>query len=259
MLLVMDIGNTCITLGVFRDEDLALTARLATDRNRTEDQYAVELHALLRMNELAAQEFDGAIIGSVVPSLNHTLCRAIETVIGIWPMVVGSGVKTGLNIKIDDPATAGSDLVCGAVAAAAKYPLPCVIFDLGTATTTAVVNEKGEFIGGSITAGIGISLDALAGRTSQLPHVSLKKPAKVVGSSTEEAMKSGLIYGTAAMMDGMADRIEQELGRPATLIATGGRAAEVVPYCRRTLILDEHLLLHGLRLIEQKNRKGSRA
>ncbi len=257
MLLVMDMGNTCITLGVYDDEKLTVTARLSTDRGRTEDQYAVELHNILALHGLDYVSFRGAIIGSVVPSLNFALSRAVELAIGVKPLVVGSGIKTGLNIKIDDPAQTGADLVCGGVAALAKYPMPCLIFDLGTATTISILDEGGAFVGGTITAGIGISLDALAGRTAQLPHVSLKNPGKVVGKNTVDCMKSGLIYGTASMMDGMADRIEEELGMSATLVATGGRAGEVIPYCKRKFLLDSDLLLDGLRIIYQKNQKKS--
>lgn len=255
MLLVMDMGNTCITLGIYKEKELMVTARMATDRNRTRDQYAVDLHSLLALNQISPKEIHGGIIGSVVPSLNTPLTGAVEKVTGVTPLVVGSGIKTGLNIKIDDPAQTGADLVCGAVAALAKYPMPCIVYDLGTATTITVLSEKGEFLGGTITAGIGISLDALASRTSQLPHVSLKNPDKVIGTNTVNAMKSGLIYGTASMMDGMADRIEGELGATATLVATGGRAGEVIPYCKRQMILDDNLLLDGLRIIFEKNQK----
>ncbi len=255
MLLVMDMGNTCITLGVYDGEKLILTARLSTDRGRTEDQYAVELHNILALHGLDYTTFRGAIIGSVVPGLTAGMARAVELAIGVKPLVVGSGIKTGLNIQIDDPAQTGADLVCGAVAALNKYPMPCLIFDLGTATTITVLNQKGTFVGGVITAGIGISLDALASRTAQLPHVSLYHPGKVVGTNTVDCMKSGLIFGTASMMDGMADRIEEELGTTATLVATGGRAGEVIPYCKRKFILDNDLLLDGLRMIYQKNQK----
>ncbi len=255
MLLVMDMGNTCITLGVYDQENLVVTARLSTDRVRTEDQYAVELRNILALHGLDQATFMGAIIGSVVPGLNFILSRAVELAVGVKPLVVGSGIKTGLNIKIDDPAQTGSDLVCGGVAAVAKYHMPCIVFDLGTATTISVLNERGEFLGGTITAGIGISLDALANRTAQLPHVSLKNPGKVIGTNTVDAMKSGLIYGTASMMDGMAERIEAQLGMSATLVATGGRAKEVAPYCKRTIHIDDNLLLDGLRIIFYKNQK----
>ncbi len=256
MLLVMDMGNTCITLGVYEKEQLIMTARLSTDRGRTEDQYAVELHNVLALHGLDYATFRGAIIGSVVPGLNFAISRAVELAIGVKPLLVGSGIKTGLNIQIDQPSQTGADLVCGGVAALAKYPMPCIIFDLGTATTITVLDENGTFIGGTITAGIGISLDALAGRTAQLPHVSLKNPGKVVGKNTVDCMKSGLIYGTASMMDGMADRMEAELGfAAATLVATGGRAKEIIPYCKREFVLDDNLLLDGLRLIYEKNQK----
>ena len=255
MILAMDIGNTCITLGIYDGEKLAATTRLATDRARTSDQYAVELHTLLQIYGLDSEKFSGAIIGSVVPALNHHMSDAIERVIHHRPLVVGSGVKTGLNILLDDPAQAGADLVCGAVGAKEKYPLPCLVFDLGTATTISVVDKNGNFLGGTIAAGIGISLDALASRTSQLPLVSLKNPGKVVGRNTVEAMRSGMIYGTASMIDGMIERIEEELGQPCTVVATGGRSGDVIPYCKRAVALDPDLLLDGLRVIYSRNTK----
>lgn len=256
MLLTMDIGNTCITLGIFKGQELVCLIRLSTDRDRTGDQYAVDLKNQLELNGLSPTAFDGAILSSVVPALVRAMKQAVKKVLGIEALSVGPGTKTSLNIRIDNPAQLGADLVAGAVAAIDKYPLPCIIFDLGTANTISVLNEKGEFLGGTISAGMGISLDALASRTSQLPYVGLDAPDKVIGSNTISSMKSGLIYGTAAMMDGMADRIERELKKKATLVATGGRAAQVVEYCQRDVILDSELLLHGLRLIYEKNKKS---
>ncbi len=254
MLLAIDMGNTCITLGVYAGKELKVVARLATDHERTSDQYAIELRDVLGIHGIGPDDLDGAILGSVVPVLTDVLCRAVKQITGLDTMVLGPGLKTGLNIRLDNPAQLGADLVAGAVAAIAQFPLPCIVYDLGTATTVSVINAKGEFLGGIITAGIGISLDALVSRTSQLPYISLEAPAEVIGTNTVASMKSGLVLGTAAMMDGMAQRIEEELGEPATLVATGGRAPGIVPHCKRSFALSDTLLLEGLRLIYQKNK-----
>ena len=254
MLLAIDMGNTCITLGVYAGEELKVVARLATDHERTSDQYAIELRDVLGIHDIRPDDLDGAILCSVVPVLTDGICRAVRQITGLETMVLGPGIKTGLNIRLDNPAQLGADLVAGAVAAIARFPLPCIIYDLGTATTISVINAKGEFLGGIITAGIGISLDALVSRTSQLPYISLDAPEHVIGTNTIASMKSGMVLGTASMMDGLAERIEEELGEKATLIATGGRAAGIVAYCRRSITLADTLLLDGLRLIYHKNK-----
>ena len=254
MLLAIDMGNTCITLGIYEGDKLKALSRLATDIHRTDDQYAVELRDVLDINGLNPREFDGAIVSSVVPVLTNAIKRAVHKVTGLDPLVLGPGVKSGLNIKLDNPAQLGADLVAGAVAAIEKYPLPCIIFDLGTANTISVINRDGVFLGGIITAGIGISLDALVSRTSQLPYISPESPEKVIGTNTIASMKSGLIYGTAAMMDGLATRIEEELGEQATLVATGGKAGDILGFCKRDILQDEYLLMDGLRLIYERNR-----
>lgn len=253
MLLAIDMGNTCITLGVYAGQELKVVARLATDHERTSDQYAIELRDVLGIHGIRPDDLDGAILCSVVPVLTDDICRAVRQITGLDTMVLGPGTKTGLNIRLDNPAQLGADLVAGAVAALDRFPLPCIIYDLGTATTISVINAKGEFLGGIITAGIGISLDALVSRTSQLPYVSLDAPERVVGTNTIDSMKSGLVLGTACMIDGLAERIEEELGQKATLIATGGRAPGIVAHCRREITLVETLLLDGMRLIYLKN------
>jgi type III pantothenate kinase len=190
----------------------------------------------------------------VVPELTGVLQSAITKMTGTTPLVVGVGVKTGLHIVIDNPSQLGSDLVAGAVAAAKLFPAPCVIFDLGTATTISVLDHQRKFRGGMICAGIGITLDSLARNTSLLPHVSVACPETVIGTNTIHSMQSGTIYGTAAMMDGMIDRIESELNSPVFAVATGELAHVVVPACRKNVTIEEHLLLHGLRMIYEKNR-----
>ncbi len=262
MLFTVDISNSYITLGgfandgaAFRDE-LQFTARIVTDRRRTDDQYACELMQLLALHKVAPEEIRDAIICSVVPELTGVFQNAVKKLTGAAPMVLGPGVKTGLHILIDNPAQLGADLVAGAVAATRLYPMPCAVFDLGTATTISVLDSQGKFRGGMICAGIGITLDSLASRTSLLPHVSVECPKSVIGTNTIHSMQSGAIYGTAAMIDGMIDQIEAELGQPVTAVATGELARVVVPVCRKPVQICEHLLLRGLRLIYEKNRGG---
>lgn len=255
MLLTIDIGNTNITLGVYEGKNLKMLARMATEHHRTADQYAVELRDILDINGLPFNLVDGAIISSVVPHVGAVIKEAVEKLCGVSVLVLGPGVKTGLNIKIDNPAQLGADLAAGAVAALAICKPPCIVVDLGTATTISVLDKQGVFLGGAIAAGIGITLEALATRTAQLPAIHLEAPGKVIGSNTVDCMKSGLVIGAAAMVDGMIDRINEELGEEAAVIATGGLAREVVAVCRREIRLEENLLLEGLRLIYEKNKR----
>lgn len=255
MLLVLDMGNTNITVGVFDGERLLLKSRIATDRAKMEDQYAVELLDILRLYGMDVRRFDGAIISSVVPPLNQVIRRAVKKVTGEVPLLVGPGVKTGLDIRIDNPAQLGADLLVGGVAAVSLFGAPCVIWDLGTATTVSVVDREGCFRGGAIMAGVGVSVESLVSRASQLPRIGLEAPPHVVGANTVESMQSGAVFGTAAMIDGMCDRIEEELGYPATVVATGGLGGQIVSQCRREIIYADDLLLTGLRLIYERNGK----
>lgn len=254
MLFVFDIGNTTITVGGYEGKDLRFEARLASDARRTGDQYAGDLAAVFGVHGVTPTETDNGIICSVVPELTKAVSHAFAALIGHEPLVVGPGVKTGLNIKIDSPAQLGADLAVGAVGALAKYPLPCLIVDLGTATTLFVLDAAGVFRGGVIAAGIYSTLDALTSHTAQLPSVTVEAPKKVIGTNTADCMKAGLVVGAAAMIDGLCDRMEEELGTPfATVVATGGLAHEVVPLCKRTVVTDDRLILDALRLIYEKN------
>lgn len=253
ILLTIDIGNTNITVGAYKGDQLEFVARLATDSKRTCDQYAIELRDILHINKLSTKDISGAVISSVVPAVGSAIKRAIPKICGIKPIVLGPGVKTGLNIKIDNPAQLGADLAAGAVAALNKYPLPCIIIDLGTASTISVLNEKGEFVGGVIAAGAGITLDALATKTAQLPYINIEAPPSVIGTNTVDCMKSGIVLGTASMLDGMISRIQRELNSKATVVATGGVAPDIIPYCETEIVMDEHLVLEGLRIIYYKN------
>lgn len=254
MILTVDIGNTNITVGAYEGEKLSFISRLATDKLRTSDQYAIELHNILHLNGLSSS-LEGAIVSSVVPLVGAAMCSAIKKLGNVTPMVLGPGIRTGLNIRIDNPAQLGADLAAGAVAAIAKYPTPCIIFDLGTATTISVIDKDGAFLGGAIAAGPATTLDALATHTAQLPYIDFTAPQKIIGSNTVDCMKSGIVVGAAAMLDGMAKRMEAELGCQATLVATGGLASSVAKYCEREVIIDDNLLLEGLRLIYNKNLK----
>lgn len=255
MILAIDAGNTHIVLGCLDGERLRFTARLSTDRKKTADEYALMFRNLFDLHQVDRGEVEGAILASVVSELTEALRAAAEIVTHRAPIVVGAGIKTGVNIKIDDPGQLGADLVVGAVAATAKYEKPMVIFDLGTADTMSVIDADGRFLGGAIMAGPRVSVDALSTGTSQLPHIDLDLPAKVIGTNTIAAMQSGAIYGHAAMVDGLVDRVEAELGKPmATVVATGGLAGVVIPQCRRKIAVDDDLMLQGLRLIYEKNR-----
>jgi type III pantothenate kinase len=255
MLLALDMGNTNITIGVFKGEQLMLESRIATDRSKMEDQYAVELLDILQLYGLNAKGFEGAIISSVVPPVTATLKRAVEKVTGVAPMVVGPGTKTGINIRIDNPAQLGADLLVGAVAAVAQHGAPCIIWDLGTATTVSVVDRDGLFRGGAIMAGVGVSIESLVTRASQLPRISLEAPERVIGANTVESMQAGAVFGTASMIDGMCNRIEKELGCEAVVVITGGLGREIAPNCIRKVIFDDNLLLNGLYMIYEKNKK----
>ncbi|MCI5648941.1 MAG: type III pantothenate kinase [Fusicatenibacter sp.] len=254
MILAIDIGNTNIVLGCVEGKKTYFIERLSTDKGKTELEYAISLKNVLEIYRISRDELEGGIISSVVPQLTDQVKRAAEKVIGKPVKTVGPGLKTGLNIQIDDPATVGSDLVVVAVAAMNEYPLPQIIIDMGTATTMTVVNQKGNFIGGAILPGVRTSLDALASNCAQLNQFSLKAPKRVIGRNTNDCMRSGIIQGNAACIDGMIERMEEELGCKCTVIATGGLSGSVIPCCKKEIILDEDLLLKGLQIIYEKNR-----
>ena len=253
MLLAVDVGNTNITIGVYDGESLYFTARTATDADRTGDQYAVELMGIFALYKCDVSLIDGAIVSSVAPAVTNAICSAVTKVVGIEPLVVGPGIKTGLNIAINDPAELGADLLCASVAALNKYPLPNAVCDLGTASTIFVLDKDGKMIGGIIYPGIRTSLMALVNNAALLPQISYEKPKQVVGRNTIDSMRSGIILGAASLLDGMLDRIEEELGMSVTAIATGGFSSDIVRNCKREFIIDENLVLEGLRLLYKKN------
>ena len=246
MILAIDIGNTNIVLGCIEGTEIVREARMATDVIKTSDQYCAELKSMLDLLEIDRRTIEGSIISSVVPPVLNSFKTAIVKLTGKIPLVVGPGIKTAM---------AGGDLIVGAVAALAEYKPPLLVVDMGTATTMIALDAKGNFLGGSIFPGVKISAEALSGKTAQLPAISLEAPKRAIGRNTIDCMRSGVMMGTAAMLDGMIQRMEEELGSPATVVATGGIARFVIPMCRREMIYDKDLLLKGLRILYENNKK----
>ena len=254
MVLAVDIGNTNIVIGGFDGPKITFTERLSTNHKATSLEYAIMFKNVLEIYNYKAEDIDGAIISSVVPDVTQVISFATEKICSKKPLIVGPGMKTGVSIKIDNPAQLGSDLLVAAVAGIAEYPTPQVIIDMGTATTVSVINSKNEYVGGMIMPGVLVSLNSLVGGTSQLPKISLEPPKKIVGSNTVDAMKSGILYTNACGIDGIIEHIEEELGEKVTAVATGGLAKVIVPLCRREILLDDELLLKGLRILYNKNK-----
>lgn len=254
MILTLDVGNTNIVISVYDGDELKFSSRIATQASKMEDEYAVDFMNILKLYSCENAEFEGAIISSVVPPIITALKNAVKSVFKCRVIIVSPGIKTGLNIKIDNVVNMGADLVCGAVAALKKYKMPCIIFDLGTATTISALDENGAFLGGSILPGVNVSMKALSESTAQLPHINANDSnVKVIGASTADAMRSGIILGNAAMMDGMIDRYRSVIGENATVVATGGLSSLIVPYCKRKIIIDENLLSDGLLMLYKMN------
>jgi len=253
MLLAIDIGNTNIVLGGIQNDKIAFEARIATDYIKTSDQYGAEIKGMLGLFDIKPQDIHDCIISSVVPPVFNSVRTGVVKVTGKRPMVVGPGLKTGLNIQMDTPSQVGSDRIVIAVAAVAEYEPPLTLLDLGTATTIEVVDRGSVYLGGCIIPGVRVSLEALTSRTAQLPGIQLDRPKRVIGKNTIDCMRSGSMYGTAAMLDGMIDRVEEELGFSTTVVATGGMARFIIPLCHRKIQLEKDLLLKGLNLIYKKN------
>ncbi len=256
MLLAIDIGNTNVVIGCLDEENrVTKLFRMVTDLKKTEDEYAAGMQIILEHNRVDCADFEGTIISSVVPPLTEIFRKAAQQIVGSRPLVVGTGIKTGLNIMIENPSTLGSDLVAASVAAMQEFPLPVIVLDMGTATTITVVDTGNRFLGGAIVPGVALSMNALSSGTSLLQKVPLEVPDKCINGTTTACMQSGAIYGNAAMVDGMIDRFEAELGRKASLVATGGIAEKIVVHCRHEIVYDEDLLLRGLGIIYRKNKK----
>ena len=255
MIIAVDIGNTNIVLGFLENDKMVHECRLSTAVNDSADEYAIKFKSIFEIFKINVDNIEGSVLSSVVPPLNRTISKALMLITGKMPVVVGPGVKTGLNIKINNPAELGADMVVGAVASIAKYPCPQIIFDLGTATTASVIDKNGCFLGGTILCGVKTSLSALSSSTAQLPQIEIVAPENAIGTNTIDSMRSGIVFGTAAMIDGLIKRFVSELGEKATVIVTGGLGSVIAQYCENEVIVDRQLLIDGLRIIYEKNKK----
>lgn len=253
MVFTIDIGNSNIVVGTVNRQGVLFVERMSTDHKKTELEYAILLKSAMEIHGITTNEIKGCIISSVVPPVTSVINRALEKLTGEKALVVGPGIRTGLNIKIDNPAQLGSDLVVDAVAGIAEYPLPLIIIDMGTATTMSAIDAAGNYLGGVIIPGVRVALDSMVSRTAQLPRISFEAPKKAIGKNTIECMKSGSVLGSASMLDGMIDRLEEELIQDATVVATGGIAPFITPHCKHKIVCDDTLLLKGLYLIYNKN------
>lgn len=256
MILAIDIGNSNIVIGCIENGVIQNETRIATDLVKTSDQYCFDLKNMLSLSDVPVVRLEDVIISSVVPPVLNSMRTAVLKLTGKKPFVVGPGIKTGLNILLDNPQQVGSDLIVAAVAALREYKPPLILIDMGTATTISVINKDRAYLGGCICPGVRISAEALSSRAALLPGIDLDQPRRAIGKNTTDCMRSGIMLGAACMLDGMIERMEQELGERATVVATGGIARFVLPMCRREIAYDRNLLLKGLAVLYQMNRKG---
>lgn len=254
MLLAIDIGNTNIVLGCFKDDELKFVVRISTNPSKTEDEYASKIRSILSIHEATPETITGAIISSVVPPLNPIIKKAVKLVYGISPVMVEPGIKTGINLLCDNPSSVGSDLICACVAAHHLYGSPSLVIDMGTATKMLLMNDNGAFIGASIIPGVLMGLKMLSSGTAQLPQVNLEAPKSVSGKNTVDCMKSGVVYGNASLLDGMIDRFFDDYGKEIPVFATGGLCEMIVPHCKHEITIDENMVLKGLNILYKKNK-----
>lgn len=253
MLLAADIGNTSISIGAYKNDELVFTTRLYTDRHKSADEYAINILDILSLYGADPHGFEGAVISSVVPEITAYFSSALTKVIGKEPILVGEKYNGSLKVEILPVSYLGADLIAASVGAIEKYPLPCLVCDLGTATKILVIDKDGVFRGCTISPGVKISLEALSEKASLLPEISFERPERAIGENTVECMQSGIVYGTAAMLDGLVKRIKGELGAEnATVVATGGYSKTIAECCETEIIYDENLLLDGLKAIYEK-------
>ena len=253
MILTIDMGNSNIVVGGIDENKLYFEERITTDHRKTSLEYAIMLKNILEINKVKKSDIEGSIMSSVVPPLNAPLSSAVKKITGKKPMLVGSGMKTGINIKVDNPKSVGGDRIVAAVAAVAQFEGPIIVIDMGTATTLDVVDRSGSYTGGVILPGVMVSLNALVGNTAQLPQINLDAPKRVIGKNTVECMQNGIMYGNAAMMDGLIDRMEAELGEKPALVATSGMARFITPLCNHEITYIPDLLLRGLLILYRQN------
>ena len=255
MILTVDVGNTSINLGLFDRGELRQRAKLASDPSKTADEYAVLIAGVFAMKNISFDSIDGAMLLSVVPQLTHVVTDALGE-FGIKPMIVGAGIKTGLNIRVENPSHLGSDIVADTVGALRLAKPPLAVIDLGTATTLTAINPRGELCGCIIAPGVKLSLDALSESCAMLPDVPLSKPDKLLGTNTADSMNSGSVLGSAMMLDGFIRSIKREFGSELTVIATGGLSELIIPLCESEIRREPDLTLRGLyRLYEMNSRQ----
>lgn len=252
MILTVDIGNSIITLGGFSDTEPEFVSRMATDTSLTSDEYASKILAILSLRGSVFSKVEGAIIASVVPQLNSVLRGAVKSLFGVDALIVGPGVKTGVPIRCDVPSTVGADLICLAAAVKELYVSPALIIDLGTASNMLIISEDGSFVGCAIMPGVSMSLDALADKTAQLSRVSLDVPHSVIGKNTADCIRSGILFGHAAMIDGMIDKMSREYGKKLPVFVTGGFSEILTPLLSHQVSHDPDLVLKGLNLIYKR-------
>lgn len=255
MILAIDVGNTNIVLGYMDGTAVVGRSRIITRRDGDATPYIEDFRRSLHDNHLSCDEIEGAILSSVVPETDTALINAVREVLHCDCMTVRAGMRTDMPICIEQPETLGADIITGCVGALADYGAPLAVVDMGTATTVVVVDKDRNYLGGAIIPGVKLALQALTAGTSLLPDLSIVAPEKCISSLTEDAMRSGAVYGSAAMIDGLIDRMETELGQKMTVVATGGLAGCVVPYCRRAVAYEPELLLKGLAVLYEKNKE----
>ncbi len=255
MILTIDVGNSNIVIGVVDGEKILFEARIRTDATKTSDEYCIDLKNILDIYQIEVEKIEGSIIASVVPQVLNSLQTAVKKLTGKTSLVVGPGLKTGLNILLENPSQTGADLVVGCVAALREHKPPLTVIDMGTATTMVVLDPNGALVGGCIIPGVRISLDALTQRTALLPGLQLDTPKKAVGRNTIDCMRSGIMMGAACTLDGMLERMEQELGYKTTVIITGGLSKFIIPMCKTPMIYDKDLLVKGLAILYRENRR----
>lgn len=256
MILTIDIGNSNIVLGGVRDDEIVFEARLRTEATKTSDQYCVDLKILMDVYGIQVDDIEGTIIASVVPQVLNSMQTAVKKLTGKTCLVVGPGLKTGLDIRLENPNQTGADLVVGCVAALREHKPPMIVVDMGTATTMVVLDQKGALVGGCICPGVKISMDALTERTALLPGLQLDQPKRAIGRNTVDCMRSGIMMGAACMLDGMVERMEAELGYKTQVVVTGGIAKFVIPMCQTPMIYEKDLIIKGLAALYRENKKS---
>lgn len=255
MILAIDVGNTNIVIALFEEEVLRKSWRISTDKNKTSDEIGITLCQLMEHSDVSPKQIEDVIISSVVPPIMHSLCNAVRKYVNCEPMVVGPGIKTGLNIKYDNPKEVGADRIVNAVGAIHKYGKPLILVDFGTATTFCAIDEAGDYLGGVIAPGINVSMNALFERAAKLPRVEIKKPQNAIGRTTISSMQAGAVYGQAGQVDRIVEEIKKELGtQEVKVIATGGLSVLIAPESRTIDIVDKTLTLDGLRIIYNMNK-----